>query len=338
MVRGQATILALLLVTVAALGAPWEACGIAAGVGLGGVLLRWKYRSDLRRTRGVLPPHRDRLDLIVSGDLRATTLLGLAVALTIILGGVDSPDGVGTARSVVVALLAVAGCIYLSSLVDWYAILPRISGQLGARPCRSSLGQEPGIWPKTWRETTRWWYMHRLVAAVGFRYGLGYAMTLVLSGFITFELGPRLVATGLLALFAEYSPLRLAAVSREAMHPHLVVGRTVRRVRRAQQVRWQLRVGAITLLALHRKTPVRESVSDREYVYDVSVEGVQLVPVASREGTSERADFERDPLRVKLREVDQAVPGEPPFSGCEGGRCSGINWYCIENPRCFETK
>jgi hypothetical protein len=337
MVRGQAVVLALLLVAAAVLGARWEAVGIAAGVGLAGMALRWKYRSDLRRTESAAPPHRDRLDLMVSGDLRTTCLVALAVAVTVILGSVDAPDGVGTARSVVVALTAVAACIYVSSLVDWYVMLPRISGQLGARPCRSQLGEEPGVWPGTWRETTRWWYLHRLVAAVAFRFGLGYAVTLAVSGFITFELGPRLVSTGLLGVFAEYSPLRLAPAAREAMHPRLVIGRTVRRVHREQQVRWQLRLGPLVLFALHRKTPVPESVSEREYVYDVSVEGVQLVPVASRERTSKR-DFEREPLRVKLKDVDEAVPGEVPFSGCAGGRCSGINWYCIENPRCFETK
>jgi hypothetical protein len=40
-------------------------------------------------------------------------------------------------------------------------------------------------------------------------------------------------------------------------------------------------------------------------------------------------------------EVRDARPSEPerakPFSGCKGG-CSGINWYCIENPRCFAPK
>lgn len=338
MVRAQAVVLALLLIAVATLGAPWEAAVIATGVGLAGMALRWKYGTDLRRTTSVLPPHRDRLDLIVSGDLRATTLIGLAVALTLILGAVEPPDGVGTARSVLLALLVVGAFIYVSSFADWYLILPRISGQLGARPCRSHLGQEPGVWPNTWRETTTWWYVHRLIAALALRFGLGYTVTLIVSGFITFELGPRLFSAGVLGLFAEYSPLRLAPVSREAMHPQLVVGRTVRRVRREQRVHWQLRMGPVTLFALHRKTSVPENVSDREYVYDVSVEGVQLVPVASREETSERVDFEREPLRVQLKDVDEAVPGEPPFSGCEGGRCSGINWYCIENPRCFRTK
>jgi hypothetical protein len=339
MVRAQAVVVAVLLVAAAVLGAPFEVTAIAAGVGVAGMALRWKYRSDMRRSAGLLPPHRDRLDLLVSGDLRASTLLGLAVALTLVVGDVDPPDGVGAARSVVLALLAVAACVYLSSLVDWYVILPRISGQLGARPCRSSLGQEPGVWPKTWAETTSWWYLHRLAAAFALRFGLGYAVTLAASGFITFKLGPRLVSMGLLGLFVEYSPLRFGPIAREAMQTQLAVGSTVRRVRRARHVRAELRLGPVTLFALHRKKPLWESISEREYVYDVSVEGVKFVSAASREGTSSKRDgFVRETSRISLRDIDEAVPAGRPFSGCEGGRCSGVNWYCIENPRCFAKK
>jgi hypothetical protein len=337
MVRGQAAVLAGLLVAVAALGATWEAAAISLAVGLAGMALRRKYRHDLERTPSILPPHRDRLDLIVSGDLRTTTSVGLAVSVTLILGDVNAPAGVGALRSVLLALLVVGACVYLSSLVDWYVVLPRISGQLGARPCRLHLDQEPGAWPGTWRETTRWWYLHRLVAAVTLRFGLGYAFALAASSFITFELGPRIVSIGVLGIFAEYTPIRLAPIAREAMHSQLFLGRTVRRVRLAQRVRWQLRLGPVSLFALHWKTPKRESVSDREYVYDVSVEGVQLVSAAPREEVSERKDFEREPERVRLKDVDEVKAGKPPFSGCDG-RCSGINWYCIENPRCFETK
>jgi hypothetical protein len=338
MVRGQAVVLAVLLIAVAALGAPREACTIAFAVAIAGTALRWKYRHDLKHAPGsVLPPHRDRLDLVVSGDLRAATLVGLAVGLTLVIAGINAPTGVDTIRSVLLTLLATTAAIYASSLIDWYVILPRISGQLGARPCRSHLGQEPGVWPETWRETTRWWYYHRLAAAVAFRFGLGYALALILSGLIAFELGPRIAVVGLLGLFAEYSPWRLAPLSREAMHPRLVLGRTVHRIRRARRVHWQLRIGPVSLFAVHRKTPEPEEISEREYVYDVSVEGVQLVPVAPREVAAERADFERSPLRVRLKDVDDVKPGDPPFTGCAES-CSGINWYCIENPRCFRPK
>lgn len=83
----------------------------------------------------------------------------------------------------------------------------------------------------------------------------------------------------------------------------------------------------------------------REYVYDVSLEAVQFVAVAKYEGKDvPRYDndgqmlYERDLAKVLVRDVEASTP-EPaePFPGCNG-RCSGINWYCIENPRCFATK
>jgi hypothetical protein len=337
-VRGQAIVLTILLIATAGLGAAWEAGALATGLAVGGFALRWKYLHDLGRTPSVLPPHRERLDLLVTADLRMATLLGLALPATLLLAGVGAPGGVGTIRSVVVTLAVTVLVIYLSSLVDWYVILPRISGQLGARPCRSHLArQKPGPWPRTWRETTQWWYIHRLVAAVVFRFGLSYALALAISGVVTYTVDLRIVTIGALALFAEYSPLRLAPVAREAMHPQLFVGRTVHRVRRERQVRWEKRIGSVTLFALHRKTPEPEFTSKREYVYDVAAEGVQLVPVGPREAEPAPEDFEREPLRIRLKDVDEVAPGEPPFTGCEG-RCSGINWYCIENVRCFETK
>lgn len=337
-VRGQALVLTILLIAAAALGARWEAGAFAVGIAVGGLALRWKYLHDLDRTTSVLPPHRERLDLLVTSDLRMATLLGLAVSTTLLLADSGVPDGVGTARSMVVTLTATVTVIYLSSLVDWYVILPRISGQLGARPCRSHLaGQEPGTWPRTWRGTTQWWYYHRLLAAVTFRFGLSYALALAISGVVTYSVDVRIATIGALAVFAEYSPLRLAPATRESMHPELFVGRTVHRIRHERRVRWEKRIGPFTLSALNRKTPTPAFTSEREYVYDVAAEGVQLVPAGLREGKAVPDDFEREPLRIQLKDVDEVIPGEPPFSGCEG-RCSRINWYCIENPRCFETK
>jgi hypothetical protein len=82
----------------------------------------------------------------------------------------------------------------------------------------------------------------------------------------------------------------------------------------------------------------------REYVFDVALESVQLVPVTARErGPARDRDgniaYERDPKKLRVRDVpaSRPEPAEQPFHGC-AEKCSGINWYCIENPRCFATK
>lgn len=336
-IRLQAIVLMVLGVAAAVLGAVWEAASVALAIAVFGGALWLKYISDLRRTKGLLPPHRDRLDLLVCGDLRVAAGIALAVSVSLIMGDIGPPTNVGTARSVTLALLAVAGCVYVSSLIDWFLIMPRISGQLGARPCRSHLGEEPGVWPKTWRSTTSWWYIHRLLAAAAFRFGLSYSITLLISGFVDLEFGRRLIVVAALGVFAEYSVFGMRAVAREAMHPHLTVGRTVRRLRRDQRYRWQRKIGPFSFgIAREPGSPV--STSPREYVYDVSAEGVQLVPVRSREKLRERNEFERKNLtRVKHKDVDLVEPAKP-FAGCEDGRCSKINWYCVENRRCYERK
>jgi len=49
--------------------------------------------------------------------------------------------------------------------------------------------------------------------------------------------------------------------------------------------------------------------------------------------------YERDPTKLLVRDVaaSEPEPAKEPFVGC-ARRCTGINWYCIENPRCFATK
>jgi len=80
---------------------------------------------------------------------------------------VERPD-LGIAPISAVLLGVTAAIILLSSLIDWYVILPRISGLLGIRPCREPDTDFPRR-PQTWREVTRWWYIHRIIAALALR-------------------------------------------------------------------------------------------------------------------------------------------------------------------------
>lgn len=338
-VRGQALTLAALLGVAVTFGAE----KLALGCSLVAALLAWglqlKYRGDVRAAQAAVPRHRERLDLIVAGDARAAFGLGIAVsAFAVWVGDYEQPVG-DALRSASIPLLIVAATVYLSSLVDWYVILPRIGGLLGARPCRLSSG-EPPTFPRTWRETTRWWYMHRIVAALVLRFGLSYAVALSLSDLLSLGVETRLVASAAVVSFSAYLKAIPAAV-REAGHPRLVVGRTVRRRDTHRRVLFTLRIKRRTLLRVPSwKREPTGTPMQREYVFDVSIEGVQLVPVAPREALetvgAQAVDYERDPRRIALREVDAAEPSTP-FAGCENA-CSGISWYCIENPRCFEPK
>jgi hypothetical protein len=279
--------------------------------------------------------------LIVAGDLRTALLTGLTASGLLIAFPADTPvPELPPGTSI---LLAVTGSIVLlSSLVDWYIILPRVSGLLGIRPCRHPDTDFPRS-PKTWRETSRWWYIHRIVAALVLRFGISYAVVIAVAHQTSIPGGASIVGGAAAGSFASY----LAAIPKtvwEAGHPSLIIGRTVSRSNIERLPRF------ITILGLRLKIPllsrrVEGALRPRDYVYDVAVEGVQLVAADSREGELPLDEkdgslvFERNPRKLKVRDIDasQPEPAEEPFHGCSG-RCSGINWYCIENPRCFATK
>jgi hypothetical protein len=341
-VRAQAGALALALI-VAALQGPAVAALVCTGAtALIAGVLHLRYRGDLRAARvDVVPQHRERLDLIVAGDLRAVLALGAVAGGFMLFLNVEPPD-LGIAPISAVLLGVTAAIILLSSLVDWYVILPRISGLLGIRPCREPDTDFPRR-PQTWREVTRWWYIHRIIAALALRFGLSFAISLTVSEHMDVPYGASIVAGAAVGFLASYvAAVRKAAW--QAGHPSLVVGRTVRR-RTVKRKPLTITVfGRKVKLPYLTRAEVRE-MRPREYVYDVSLEAVQLVAAAKYEGEDVpryekdgKMVYERDLAKVLVRDVEASTP-EPaePFAGCDR-RCSGINWYCIENPRCFATK
>lgn len=340
-VRGQALVLACLLVVAAALGSPVAALACAGVSALAAWALHAKYRRDLLTARVEVPRHRERLDLIVAGDARASLVAGVAVSAVLVAFAIEPPEA-GVARATPVLLAVVAAAVYVSSLCDWYVVLPRVSGLLGARPCRRH-GGEPPSFPSTWRETTRWWYIHRVVAAVILRFGLAYAVVLTAGHHLSLSRTTSVVVGAAVGVcFAAYLQAVPWAIW-QAGHVTLSVGQTVRR-RKVERVPRTLTVFRSTVRIPFLKRRVIGSPRPREYVYDVAVEGVQLAQVSARERAVPRDPlggvvYERELAKVELRDVRacEPEPDETPFSGCDG-TCSGINWYCIENPRCFEPK
>jgi hypothetical protein len=291
--------------------------------------LRQKYRSDLKRVNGLTPSRRRKLDRIVAGDALLTLIPAIGAGVTLALA-VDPPSTLEGAGGVVIALTITAAGIYASSLVDWYVILPRMSGQLGAKPCRAGIEDPVFPFPGTWKEVTRWWYIHRAAAAFVFRAGLSAAIAVAIGELSGLDAEARwLAATTMTILFSAYA---LAAIGRgvaQAGHPKAIIGETVRVERRAgHRSSW---------LPLRRLPPIQLD-GDR-YVYDVALEHIQLAATGPREEAepSSPVTFERDPDGVFLADVDAVRKATLKFRGCND-RCSGINWYCLENPRCFDPK
>lgn len=329
----------MLLIALAVLDSGVAAISCAGATGLAALFLRGRYRGDLAAARVQIPSHRERLDVIVADDVRAAVATGL-VAGGLLLGfGIHRPDAwLPPITPLILAI--VAATVLISSLADWYVILPRLSGLLGVRPCR-----DPDIdhvrFPRTWRETTRWWYIHRIVAALVLRFGLSYALARAVTHHVSLPGGASVVAASVTTLFASYLWASGAGVL-EAGHLTLILGRTVRRhlvERRPRTLTVFGRPMQIPLVSRRVLGPL----GPREYIYDVALESVQLVPVAARErGQPHDRDgnlvYERNPAKLRVRDISasQPVPARP-FRGC-AEHCSGINWYCIENPQCFATK
>jgi hypothetical protein len=119
-----------------------------------------------------------------------------------------------------------------------------------------------------------------MVAALVLRFGLAYALTFTLHRYISMPGGTKMVSGAFLGFLASYLKV-IPAAGFQAGHPTMVVGDTVRYAE-ARRERRHLRVQS--------RRPSQSwfatgAVSEREWVYDVSLEGVQLVPAADREGS-----------------------------------------------------
>jgi hypothetical protein len=330
--------LALLLMAVQAPALAVLALTVVTGSAGGYIYVR--YRGDLQAAEiKEVPGNRARLDLIVAGDLRAAIAVGLAASVVALALGDHRPD-LGVAPISAVILGVTAAVILLSSLIDWYVILPRVGGLLGIRPCRRPHGRFSRR-PKTWREVTRWWYIHRIVAAVVLRFGLSFAVSFTVARHISIPYGGSIVAGAVVGAFAGY----IAAVPKaviEAGHVTLIVGDTVVR-RDVQRVPRTVSVFGRKVRVPLMTMPVAGDFREREYVYDVALEGAQLVPAADREGELPHDEdgeliYQDKANKLQVKDVGACnAESVEAFTGCSA-RCSGINWYCMENPLCFEPK
>jgi hypothetical protein len=334
-VRGQAVVLAILI----AVAGLFDGALVAACVGAGAMLwlltMRFKYRRDLATTTSWVPDHRGRLDRVVALDPLVTIVPATVVALLILLGILQPIVDVGAVRGAAVVLAPTVAVIWGSSLVDWYLIIPRISGQLGHRPCRAAEEEEWFPFPYTWKEVTRWWYIHRAVGTLVFHLGLSAAIAAVVVSTTGFEFLGHAVAGFVMLTFGAYALLTVArgsTLAREVAqmgHAKGIVGQTVTVERRA---------GRRHPVQFWRMLPPIE-IDGRRLVVDVALESIQLAAVEPREQATLPSPlrFEKDFDSVRLADVDAIRQANTKFSGC-GGRCSGANWYCIENPNCFKPK
>lgn len=324
-VRAHAIVFASLLIASGILGGSLLALLCALVTSAAAALLNARYRHDVAVTGATTPLHRSRLDEVVAGDaLAALAPATLLITISLVVGLSPSGAAAQTARVAIGFLTLATAAIYVSSLVDWYVILPRVSGQLGARPCRDRDPHFP--FPHSWKEVTRWWYIHRVIATVAFRFLAAAAIAAVLGQFIGAGEQAKILAGLVMGVFATYVSTLGSAVFQGAQ-PKLLVGDTVLVRPRPHRQWWP------PFTKVHPP-----DLRGRQYVIDVSLEGIHMTQAAAREEpTLPQPRFVREADRLALVNHDSARLAPQPFSGC-AHRCAGINWYCIKNPRCFEAK
>jgi hypothetical protein len=196
--------------------------------------------------------------------------------------------------------------VYLSSLVDWFLVLPKISGVSCPAPC-----ERPG--QQRWAGITALWCFHR-----------GFARLLVPAVLIGC---PTVIAAltkngagqaigfsiaGVLSVYLAEFELQGKAALNYGLNPRRYIGDTL----------WLVRESS-------------DSVSRRPaYLVDISAEGGKFKWVDD-EGRYRGREFGRkhddDGPPVALPALNDRPPVEEGVAPC-GKRCTGINWYCWRNP------
>lgn len=299
--------LALLALAGFATAAVWASIGLL----LVALALRAEYARlkacGRRLDRGV-PSHRKPLDRIVvlqwTGASAAGALSGVLFSKLDVAPLADAGDLVS---ALVVGLVVGSLGVYASSLVDWYAILPKVSGISGPAPCEcAGRGR--------WKYTTEVWYFHRALATA--------LVYLVATGIPAYVGGRSTdsalvawsVVAGVIAVVGGYFLRGMFLAGWYAFSAPVMVG---------DQIYVDVPDEGDGDVALRRR---------RAYVLDVSIQGAKYKVL--RDGRYVGGRFsDKDDGNVpnhKLAGAKAPMDGAPPL--CPNGRCSGVNWYCRRNP------
>jgi hypothetical protein len=306
----QAVVLVAVLVLTAAVGYSVPVLALVALILGVGLVYIWRYRAF--RVLPV-PDHRRERDRLVACLLAVAAGVPGGVATTMHFVGspftVDLPGG-----SWFVTAAVVAAVIFASSLVDWYWILPRLSG-LGAwpRPCEIEVPRDN----RPWRFVTQHWYGHRLLAEF-----VGVAAFPATAGYVASTDDSHRTLWGVIAAactiglgigFARWWWTAWGNVH----NPDVTVGSLIR----AQRLSWG---------RPHQRVL---------YVVDVDIRKSQCMFVDERRRS---LNGERDPANAFATKRDtQIKPDEdvgplPTYRPPCADRCTGINWYCRNNPRAYD--
>lgn len=296
-------------------GFPGSAAVVSAAIALIGLGLfgsyRWSASRASRRLRWRrLMPHRTQLDRVVLCQLMAIAAAGgLSAAICAATSSAPAAHASAVVQAVTLGVVVVATAVYLSALLDWFWVLPKISGITREPPCVRPGGEK-------WSSVTGIWLAHRAVATI-----IVTVVLAALPGWLAVKTGQDATMSAGFVVLGTALGIAFNTIS----------GNSGTALRQAWNPR--IRVGDSVLL--------RPKVTDelaRAFVIDVSVQGAKYrVPADLQE-----ADMQEDPVFrskgkqlsaaavAELDALDDAASTEPICENLE--RCRAVYWYCCRNP------
>jgi hypothetical protein len=281
-------------------GFPATATALAAGLTAYAALLDLSYQVRRRHRISLVLPHRRTLDKIVRGQWLCVLVIGCGLSQGLGAANVHplADDG-ALVQALVFGLTVGVTTVYASSLVDWYWVLPKVSGIVGPPPCTNVGG-------KAYEGVTKIWFFHRATATA--------LLTFILAGVPAYVAGTigdsgseRAILTALgAALAIGFNAVNAGTVwaLRQFLGPRLLVGGYIR---------------------------TRKSIEDKSpqdaYLVDVAIQGVKYKLEKDVTGK-----FVNDGELLPFHEADRVLksPRESPI--CPSLReCRAANWYCIRN-------
>ena len=273
---------------------------LAVGFAGFAALLDLSYLVRARGRRCLVLAHRRWLDRLVRAQWLCLLVVGTAFAQGVGAAGVDPLSDASDAVKVPIAAFVIGiGTIYASSLVDWYWVLPKISGIVAPPPCTRVVA-------KTYAGVTKVWFFHRATATA--------IITALIAGTPAYIAGTvtdsGLSRAGLTLLGAAAAIGFNAATAGtvwafgQFLSPRVEVGSYIRK---------------------------RKGVDDPEpqdgYVLDVSVQGIKVKLEGDVVG-----EFVTDGDLLPYHEAAQVTKSPRKDPMCPSlHACRAVNWYCLRN-------
>lgn len=295
----------------------WVAVGVAAvaaamhGLFLAGRRAARDMPEELRLRRAeTVPEHRRELDRLVVLQWASILVAGGGGATLLAALGADPFGDVGFGFDVVVVGWVVLWSgVYLSSLVDWYLILPKVSGISCPAPCERTGKQR-------WAGVTGLWSFHRGVARLLVPVVIVGCLAVV--GAVSDDATVQAVTLSLAGVFTVLL-VEFEVQGKAALHYGLYARR---------------HVGDVVWLVRESEDWVRR---EPAYLVDIAAEGAKFKYV-KEDGTyiggwfEQKHDDDGEPVVLdKLNGRKRVQAARPP---CADG-CTGVNWYCYNNPRAY---